>query len=72
MALVRPRRRPPKSWTSSTGRLTQLLPIPAAKGAACRYRRAPVPVLPADFGKLVADETEKWAKVVKFAGIKAD
>jgi tripartite-type tricarboxylate transporter receptor subunit TctC len=27
---------------------------------------------PADFGKLVAEETEKWAKVVKFAGLKAD
>jgi tripartite-type tricarboxylate transporter receptor subunit TctC len=26
---------------------------------------------PADFGKLIVDETEKWAKVVKFAGIKA-
>jgi len=25
---------------------------------------------PADFGKFIADETEKWAKVVKFAGIK--
>jgi tripartite-type tricarboxylate transporter receptor subunit TctC len=27
---------------------------------------------PGDFGKLIADETEKWGKVVKFAGIKAD
>ena len=27
---------------------------------------------PADFGTLIASETEKWAKVVKFAGIKAD
>ncbi|PWT87596.1 MAG: MFS transporter [Proteobacteria bacterium] len=27
---------------------------------------------PADFGNLVAEETEKWAKVVKFAGLKAD
>ena len=27
---------------------------------------------PADFGKLLADETEKSAKVVKFAGVKAD
>ena len=27
---------------------------------------------PTDFGKLIANETEKWAKVVKFAGIKAD
>jgi tripartite-type tricarboxylate transporter receptor subunit TctC len=26
----------------------------------------------ADFGKLVAEETEKWAMVVKFAGLKAD
>ena len=26
----------------------------------------------ADFAKLIADETEKWAKVIKFAGIKAD
>jgi hypothetical protein len=27
---------------------------------------------PADFGKFIADETEKWRKVVKFAGIKPD
>jgi tripartite-type tricarboxylate transporter receptor subunit TctC len=25
---------------------------------------------PADFGRLIAEETEKWSKVVKFAGIK--
>jgi tripartite-type tricarboxylate transporter receptor subunit TctC len=27
---------------------------------------------PADFGKLIADEMEKWGKVVKFAGIKPE
>jgi tripartite-type tricarboxylate transporter receptor subunit TctC len=27
---------------------------------------------PADFAKLIADDTEKWAKVVKFAGIKGE
>ena len=27
---------------------------------------------PADFEKLIADETEKWAKVIKFAGIKPE
>ena len=31
-----------------------------------------LPSSPADFGKFIADETEKWGKVVKFAGIKAD
>src|SRR5262249_11710937 len=27
---------------------------------------------PADFGKFIADETEKWAKVIKFANIKPE
>jgi len=27
---------------------------------------------PADFGKLIAEETEKWGKVVKFSGAKPD
>ena len=26
---------------------------------------------PAEFGRLIAQDIEKWAKVVKFAGIKA-
>jgi tripartite-type tricarboxylate transporter receptor subunit TctC len=32
----------------------------------------PLAGLPAAFGKLIADETEKWAKVVKFAGLKPE
>ena len=30
----------------------------------------PTPMTPAEFGTLIANETEKWAKVIKFAGIK--
>ena len=32
----------------------------------------PLPGSVADFAKLVAEETDKWASVVKFAGLKAD
>ena len=31
-----------------------------------------LPSSPADFGKLIADETEKWAKVIKLADIKPE
>jgi tripartite-type tricarboxylate transporter receptor subunit TctC len=32
----------------------------------------PAPATSADFGKLIAEETEKWAKVVRFSGAKPD
>jgi tripartite-type tricarboxylate transporter receptor subunit TctC len=32
----------------------------------------PMPMRPAEFARLIQDEIEKWAKVIKFAGIKAD
>jgi tripartite-type tricarboxylate transporter receptor subunit TctC len=31
-----------------------------------------MPGTPADFTKVIADETDKWGKVVKFAGLKAE
>jgi tripartite-type tricarboxylate transporter receptor subunit TctC len=31
-----------------------------------------LPGSPAEFGKLIADDTEKWGKVIKFAGIKPE
>ncbi len=32
----------------------------------------PKPMTPAEFGRLIADETEKWRKVVEFAGVSVD
>jgi tripartite-type tricarboxylate transporter receptor subunit TctC len=32
----------------------------------------PMPMTPTEFGKLVSDETEKWRKVVEFAGVSVD
>ena len=33
-------------------------------------RRQPMRTTPAEFGKLMAEETDKWAKVIRTAGIK--
>ena len=32
----------------------------------------PLPMTPAEFGKLIADETEKWGKVIRAANIKPE
>jgi len=32
----------------------------------------PMPMTPTDFGKFIADETEKWAKVIRTANIKPE
>jgi tripartite-type tricarboxylate transporter receptor subunit TctC len=45
---------------------------PKMKGRFADLGGLPLALSPADFGKLIADETEKWAKVIKFAGIKPD
>ena len=47
----------------------------ADKGAQARLADlggSPLPLSPAEVGKLYTAETEKWAKVIKFAGIKAE
>jgi tripartite-type tricarboxylate transporter receptor subunit TctC len=49
-----------------------MLADPKLKARFADLGGTPLPGTPADFGKLIAAETEKWGKVVKFAGIKAD
>jgi tripartite-type tricarboxylate transporter receptor subunit TctC len=43
---------------------------PKIKARLADLGGVPLSGSPADFGKLIADETEKWGNVVKFAGIK--
>jgi len=45
---------------------------PRIKTRLAQLGSVPLPGTPSDAGKLLADETEKWAKVIKFAGIKAE
>jgi tripartite-type tricarboxylate transporter receptor subunit TctC len=49
-----------------------ILADPKSKARFADLGAMPVPGSAADFGKLIAEETDKWAKVVKFAGVKAE
>jgi tripartite-type tricarboxylate transporter receptor subunit TctC len=43
---------------------------PKLKARIAELGGVPMPMTPGDFGKHIAAETAKWAKVIKFAGIK--
>ena len=45
---------------------------PAMKARLADLGAEPIPMTPAEFGKFIADETEKWAKVVKATNIKPE
>src|SRR5262249_43219797 len=45
---------------------------PNVKMRFAELRQMPGGGSPADYGKLIAEETEKWGKVVKSAGIKVE
>ena len=45
---------------------------PKLKARIAEQGAVPLPMTPVEFGKFIADETEKWAKVVKFAGVRAE
>src|SRR5262245_43895321 len=45
---------------------------PVIKARLADAATTPMVFTPAEFGKFIADETEKWAKVIKSAGITAE
>ena len=52
--------------------VNEILADPKVKTKFAEYGAMLIPGSAADFGKLLVDETEKWGKVVKFAGAKVD
>jgi tripartite-type tricarboxylate transporter receptor subunit TctC len=52
--------------------VNEILADPKSKARFTDLGASLLPGSPADFGKLLADETEKWGKVVKFSGAKPD
>jgi tripartite-type tricarboxylate transporter receptor subunit TctC len=45
---------------------------PKLKARLADLGNVPLSMTPSEFGKVIAGETEKWGKVVKFAGLKPD
>jgi tripartite-type tricarboxylate transporter receptor subunit TctC len=52
--------------------INAVLTDPKLKARLADLGGVPMPMTPPEFGKFIADETEKWAKVIKFAGIKPE
>ena len=52
--------------------INAMLADPTAKARFTELGASLLPGSAADFAKLIADETEKWGKVIKFAGIKPE
>jgi len=48
----------------------RLSPIPRCNATFADLGSEVLPGSPAEFGKLIADETEKWGKVIRAANIK--
>jgi tripartite-type tricarboxylate transporter receptor subunit TctC len=67
-----PKNTPPEIIERLNKAVNAALADPKMKARLADFGGTVMPGSPADFGKLIAEETEKWGKVVKFAGIKAD
>ena len=52
--------------------INTILTDPKSKARLADLGASVIPGSASDFGKLIADETDKWAKVVKFSGAKPD
>ena len=69
---MRPRIRPPRSSINSTSEINAGLADAKIKARIADLGDTVLAGSPADFGKLIADETEKWGKVIRAANIKPD
>ncbi len=67
-----PKNTPPQIIDKLNKEINAGLADPKLKARFAGLGGTALPGLPANFGKLIADETEKWGKVVRFVGIKAD
>ena len=70
--VVAPKKTPAELIDKMNAEINAVLATPVAKTRFADLGAFLLPGSPADFGKLLADETEKWGRVVKFSGAKVD
>ena len=67
-----PKGTPPEIVDKLHKEINAVLADPQIAARLASLGSEPRPGSPADFGKLIAAETEKWGKVVRFAGLKVE
>ena len=65
-----PKNTPPDIVNKLNKEINAALATPKMKARFADLGAEPMPMTPADFGKLIIEEIEKWAKVIRFAAIK--
>jgi tripartite-type tricarboxylate transporter receptor subunit TctC len=70
--IATPKGTPPEAIETLNKAMAVALADPKMKARLAELGGIPMPMSPDEFGKLVAEETDKWAKVVKFAGISVE
>jgi len=67
-----PKNTPPEIVEKLNKEVNAVLADPGMKAHLAGFGGVPMPMSPTGLGKFIADETKKWAKVIKFAGAKVD
>jgi tripartite-type tricarboxylate transporter receptor subunit TctC len=67
-----PKNTPPEIVEKLNKEINAALADPKLKARLAALGGIPTPMKPAEFGKLIADETEKWGNVIRTANIKLD
>jgi tripartite-type tricarboxylate transporter receptor subunit TctC len=67
--IAAPRGTPPEIVAKLNGAVNAVLANPKLQARMQELGGDPMPMTPDEFGKLVADETEKWGKVIRTANI---
>jgi tripartite-type tricarboxylate transporter receptor subunit TctC len=67
-----PKDTPPDVVATLNKEINAALADPKLRARLAELGGIPTPMTPADFGKVIADETEKWGKVIRVGNLKAE